>query len=89
MKNVLHGIKASVLYFVFVFFIFLFVSAVMHPDRLRFRNGATPTDQQRTIGIFVLFLAVVIAGYGALKSAQRDFRLWRKNHRDRHDDHVA
>ena len=89
MKKVLHRIKASVLYFIFAFFIFLFVSAVTHPDRLRFRNGHAPTDGQRAIGIFVLFLMVVIAGYGAFKSAQRVLRLWRMRRRDGKDDHVA
>jgi membrane protease YdiL (CAAX protease family) len=89
MKNVLHRIKASVLYFIFAFLIFLFVSAVTHPDRLRFRNGETPTDGQRDIAVFVLFLMVVIAGYGAFKSAQRDLRLWRKTHKKSDDDHVA
>ena len=89
MKKVLHRIKASVLYFIFAFFIFIFVAAVTHPDRLRFRSGDAPTDGQRAIGILVLFLMVVVAGYGAFKSAQRDLRLWRKTHKKSEDDHVA
>ena len=89
MNKVLHRIKASVLYFIFPLFVFLFVVAVTHPDRLQFRNGEPLTDGQRAIGISVLFLMVVIAGYGAFKSAQRDLRLWRITHKDSEDDHVA
>jgi membrane protease YdiL (CAAX protease family) len=90
MKKVLHRIKASVLYFVFAFFVFLFVAAVTaKPDRFRFRNGEPVSDGQRAIYIFVFFLLVIIAGYGAFKSAQRDWRLWRKTHKERKDDHVA
>lgn len=89
MKKVMHRLKASVLYFIFAFFIFLFMAAAIHPDRLRFRNGEPPTDGQRAIGSVVLFLLIVISGYGAFKSAQRDLRLWRMSHKDRRDDHVA
>jgi hypothetical protein len=89
MKKVLHRIKASVLYFIFGFFVFLFVSAITKPDGFQFRNGEPVSGDQRDIGIFVLFLLVVIAGYGAFKSAQRDWRLWRKTHKDRKDKHDA
>ncbi|HTB83314.1 MAG TPA: hypothetical protein VK742_06645 [Candidatus Sulfotelmatobacter sp.] len=88
MKKVLHRLKASVFYFIFAFVAFLFASAAIHPDSLRFRNRETPTDGQRTAGIVVLFLMVLIAGYGAVKSAQRDLRHWRMRHKERKDDHV-
>ena len=81
MKKTLHRIKASVFYVIFLFFIFAFVSAIIAKlESFRFRNGDAVSDGQRYIAIFVFFLMVVVSGYGALKSAQRDLRLWRKTH---------
>jgi hypothetical protein len=90
MKKVLHRVRASMPYFIFLFFIFMFVSALTaKPDRFRFRNGGPISDGQRAICIFVFGLLVVIAGYGAFKSVQRDLRLWRKTNKKRDNDHVV
>lgn len=90
MKKILHRINASVLYVVFLFFIFAFVSAVTaKPESFRFRNGDPVSDRQRHIAIFVFFLMVVVSGYGAFKSAQRDLRLWRKTQKNKKEDHLA
>lgn len=79
MKKVLHRIKACIPYFIFIFFIILFFSALSKSaDKFRFRNGEELSQDQRLVVIFVMFLLAIISGYGAFKRAQADWRFWKK-----------
>ena len=81
MKKVLHAVRARVLYLIFAFFVMIFVSAVKSGGKFHFRNGEELSNGQNIIALFVLFLLVVITGYGACKRAQVDWKLWQQHHR--------
>ncbi|HEY5298601.1 MAG TPA: hypothetical protein VIK59_11835 [Verrucomicrobiae bacterium] len=81
MKKVWHAVRARVLYLIFAFFVMIFVSAVKSGGKFHFRNGEELSGGQNIIALFVLFLLMVITGYGAYKRAQLDWKLWQKNHR--------
>ena len=67
------------LYIVFGFFVMLFVTALTkHADQFRFRSGEAATPGQRDIAPFVLFLLVIVSGYGAFKRTQLDWKLWKR-----------
>ena len=79
--------KSCTLYIVFGFFVMIFITAISKsPDQFRFRNGEPATPGQRDIALFVLFLLVIVSGYGAFKRAQLDWKLWkRKRLHDQND----
>jgi hypothetical protein len=79
MKTISRLVKSCVLYLVFIFFGMMFVSALCKTaDHFRFRNGDPATPEQRDIAIFVLFLLLIVSGYGAFKRAQLDWKLWKR-----------
>jgi hypothetical protein len=84
MKAIFRIMKSCTLYIVFGFFVTIFVTALSNnPEQFRFWNGEPATPEQRIIALFVLFLLVVVSGYGAFKRAQLDWKLWkRKQHQN-------
>jgi hypothetical protein len=83
MKKVLHAVQARMLYAIFAFAVMLFVCAVKSGGKFHFRNGEELSNGQNIIALFVLFLLVVITGYGAFKRGQVDWKLWQKRHRSK------
>jgi len=82
-KKILRSIKACALYFIFVFFVVVFATALSERGtQVRFRNGEPMSEGQRIIAVFVFFLLVIVSGYGAFKRAQLDWKLWKRKHRE-------